>query len=562
MGIAQKLHDTFESWSDDWKERVQGWVIGAFTKGIEKSMDSLEPGLRDELVPMLSRMGEIDGIPPEMKKIIDDAIAKPQAIQFAALLPYMIGIMIGLGMGAATPLSKVGSYFIDKMVHSYRHTPGEVSHVWLRDPSKYEPLWQDLRDQGWTDDRIAIAKELAIVRLDGTTIAKAWLRNPVEGEAFWKDVADQGISPERIEILKELAHTRLDPQTVTSIWLRDQEKYAHLWKDLSDQGMTPERIDVLKELALVIPGPSDLVRMAVREVFSPEIVTKYGQMEDFPPDFATWGGKVGLSDEWAKNYWAAHWELPSAGQGYEMLHRNVISKEDLVTLLRTLDVMPYWRDKLIAIAYSPFTRVDVRRMHKLGLLAEDELQQSYQDIGYDPEKALKMVEFTLAYNADPEAGDLTEGDKVKAKERDLTKSDVLNGYEDGLLTLEDARTSLLALGYSDDETEYYISRIDFELERADIDVKLSYYHDAYIRNIHPKITTVANLGKLNLPSGQTDKLMSAWEMEKEVKTNRPTKAELLGFLRRGTITLERCRDELRGHGYTDEHIDWYLSGIE
>ncbi|GAH07016.1 unnamed protein product, partial [marine sediment metagenome] len=73
--------------------------------------------------------------------------------------------------------------------------------------------------------------------------------------------------------------------------------------------------------------------------------------EDYPKPLETWAAKKGLSKEWSQRYWAAHWSLPSASQGFEMLHRGIINQSDLNMLLRALDVMPFWREKLTGIAY-------------------------------------------------------------------------------------------------------------------------------------------------------------------------------------------------------------------
>jgi len=139
----------------------------------------------------------------------------------------------------------------------------------------------------------------------------------------------------------------------------------------------------------------DLITMSVREVFSPDIAQKFGQFEDFPADFATYAKQQGVSDEWAKRYWAAHWVLPSITMAFDMLHRGVIDQATINQLLRAQDIMPFWRDKITAISYNPYTRVDVRRMHKAGVLSEDEVLTAYKDLGYDDVKALKMTDFTL-----------------------------------------------------------------------------------------------------------------------------------------------------------------------
>ncbi|GAG78096.1 unnamed protein product, partial [marine sediment metagenome] len=86
---------------------------------------------------------------------------------------------------------------------------------------------------------------------------------------------------------------------------------------------------------------------------------------------------------------------PSPQQGFDMLHRGVISDDELNMLLRALDVMPFWRDKLTQIAFRPLTRVDVRRMYKQGVLTETEVYESYLIAGYNEQNAERMAEFTV-----------------------------------------------------------------------------------------------------------------------------------------------------------------------
>ncbi|GAH81965.1 unnamed protein product, partial [marine sediment metagenome] len=120
--------------------------------------------------------------------------------------------------------------------------------------------------------------------------------------------------------------------------------------------------------------------MAVREAFTPAIAKKFGQYEDFPPDFEKYAGMKGLSKEWAERYWAAHWSLPSPSQGYDMLHRGIIDNKELFMLMKALDIMPFWRDKLMQMSYHLLTRVDIRRMYKAGVLTEAEVYESYLQV--------------------------------------------------------------------------------------------------------------------------------------------------------------------------------------
>ncbi|KKK48591.1 hypothetical protein LCGC14_3143580, partial [marine sediment metagenome] len=82
-----------------------------------------------------------------------------------------------------------------------------------------------------------------------------------------------------------------------------QEEVHDDW--LGRSGFNQANIDLQTALYQEIPGPSDLVRMGVREVFTPEIAERFGQFEDFPPAFGEWMAKQGFTEEWA-NFWGAH----------------------------------------------------------------------------------------------------------------------------------------------------------------------------------------------------------------------------------------------------------------
>ncbi|MBA7587704.1 hypothetical protein ES708_29738 [subsurface metagenome] len=257
--------------------------------------------------------------------------------------------------------------------------------------------------------------------------------------------------------------------------------------------------------------------------------------------------------------------LPSVGQGFEMLHRGVIGMTatpdeplSLERLMTALDIMPAWREKLTAISFSPFTRVDVRRMHKIGVLKDGDLLKSYMDLGYDEFKAGKMAEFTILYNEEPPDEEETETDKRKIWEKDLTKTDILYGYENNILDEGLARNSLSALKYDSTEVDYYISKVNYKREKDETDSYLKYYHDAYVRGVLGHNELVDKLNELNLSGERSTYLFKVWDLERMARTTKPTKAELMTFLRKKVITEPIYIDEMKGLGYPQQYITWYL----
>lgn len=130
-----------------------------------------------------------------------------------------------------------------------------------------------------------------------------------------------------------------------------------------------------------VPGPGDQVRFQLREVYEPERRRQLLGNDDLTT-FKQFMGELGFSGYHADSYWAAHWVLPSITQLNEMLHRGVIDDATWEQFVRFNDFDPTaipWLKKTI---FSPFTRVDARRMASLGVLSDLELLQAYADIGF------------------------------------------------------------------------------------------------------------------------------------------------------------------------------------
>lgn len=389
-------------------------------------------------------------------------------------------------------------------------------------------------------------------------------RNPEEAPHFRETLAKLGHPDGDINRLNSLAEQLTPLGTIITAYLRGYAKDEDIDALLAKMGFSAQTTDWLKRGSLYVPQTPDLIRFAVREVYDPEISTAYGQAEGLAKNWANMEADAkaaGLSEDTFRKYWMAHWELPSIMQGFEMFHRGVIDKAKLESLFVALDIMPGWREDLTAIAYRPYTRVDVRRMHKLGILDNEQTKRAYMDLGYDEEKAQGMLDFTIAYNADPEESEKTSKDKEKEKERDLTKSDILRVYKAGIIGASTASEFLGNMGYDSQEVDYLISRIDFEVEQDRIESYLKLYHDQYIRGQLTTKDLEEKFGGLGLTGEQQGRLFEQWAIEDQTKAVIPSKAELVRFLQKEIIDQDTFKDQLRRRRYTEQAIAWYIEDI-
>ena len=409
------------------------------------------------------------------------------------------------------------------------------------------------------------------MRYDVSTAIQLRYRDLIPQQDYVTYMRSQGINEDRAGEIFELGKQLLDGYQIIALERRGKIDGPDVLTAIAKIGLDPGTYLKLKEVTEVIPAAGDIISFAVREVYSPEIAEAFGQFEGLDEVVSKAAADIkaiGMTKETFSKYWASHWMLPSVGQGFEMVHRDVIpqvSTEEkplgLDRLMTALDIMPAWRDKLTAISYSPFTRVDVRRMHKLGILSDDDLVRAYMDLGFDKTKAEAMRDFTIVYNFTPPEVEQTVEDTERAKQKDLTKADILNGYRDGLLNNEESKEVLGRLGYSENEVTFYLSREDYQSDAEAVDTQLKYYHDAYVYRVMDFNEVTDRLGTLNLPSSRIEKLFEVWDIEILAKARKPTKSELMTFLRKKVIDNPTFVSEMEGLGYPAKYIDWYLQTV-
>lgn len=356
-----------------------------------------------------------------------------------------------------------------------------------------------------------------------------------------------GIAPELSERMYEAGQQMLSAGDYVTLWRRGEMDEGELKEKLESLRFAPDDIHNAQLATVFYPGPQDLVRFAVREVFTPALAQKYGIFDDFPPEFGVEAEKVGVSERVAHWYWGAHWELPSAQAGYEMLHRGVIGAETLRELLRARDVMPYWREKLMDISYRPLTRVDVRRMYRLGVLDEDAVTKAYRDLGYDDDNAKLMTDFTVRYESDEMAG--------------VTRANIMSSYVKGIIESEDFDRYLAALGYPTEIVNFYRDQADFERAENTLD-ELS---DELIARYNVGLLSLDNLQQIlndsNLPLTYINKVLQKVKQAQSQRTKLPTRSDLSGWYEKKIISDVQFYNYMKQLGYREDFIEYYIAEI-
>lgn len=357
-----------------------------------------------------------------------------------------------------------------------------------------------------------------------------------------------GLDNEDIQALFISAYRLYDETTVRDLFLRGELTEDKARERLREMQYTDGRIDEMRKLWQVIPPIQDIITMSVREVFSPAKRASLGLDADFPEAVKEWAAKQGLSMEWAGNYWAMHWVLPSAQMGFEMLHRGEITEDELDELLIALDYAPRWHKPLKAIAYNVMTRVDARRLFELGILTPEALLKKYQEMGYNKEDAAALVKWTeIEYNQEA---------------KDVTKTELLSLYLEGFIERGELYSQLTALGYKSERIDSLVELASYKRAFAGQKSFIETLKRLYVAGEATEQNVQTELAVYNIDARRVTEMIDQWDLERRASVKLPTKADVDEWLSASIITETEYRQELARLGYNERYIGMYVRAIQ
>lgn len=362
-----------------------------------------------------------------------------------------------------------------------------------------------------------------------------------------------------------------------------------LWnRDLIDEGVVdfiirksgiadPNIASALKDLRYQIPPNSDIIRWVVREAFNPALIKKYGYFEEVPTSARVFskanglGGPTGVmypagtdadgkaipggEATWFDMEWVAHWDLPSPGQGYEMLHRlypksdygpapglnpkDAFTSVELQDLLKTADYPPYWRDKLMAISYAPLTRVDVRRMYQLGVLGKAAVYHAYRAIGYDDTNAKHLLNFTVKQ---------TEVDEQNKQQLKAIPK-ICKAFQVGIASELDFAKYLDTVGVEAGKALEIVNQCKYERRIKHVEKMIVVIKRQYVKGILNRDDTIKQLNALGIILDRVMEYLDEWSLQLTVGVREVSAGEILKWYKIGMLDAPSAYDRLIHLGY-------------
>lgn len=497
---------------------------------------------------------------------------------------------------------------------------GSLDELWRRGRINTEQWKKHVEALGFTKPTVDLLSKTVHRLLDPSVLVPALHRGLITPDNFIKSLKALGYPEGKAKVLKSASYFPVPPDVVTRGFHRGIFTENQAITRLKDLGFAPDSAASILDVSYLLATPADLIRFAVREVYDPVIRKKFGQDLEYPEALTTEGAKIGFPEKVLKDYWAAHWVLPSPGQAYDMFHRGLITSAELNKLFVALDFMPGWRDKLIAISHRLIPRRSLPRLIKQELITLSDLVARFKALGYSPKNSLIMGKSavlaaetdkrTLAkgevidayangvideptlishlqeldygedsityymYKADQKririAGAKAGPDLLSETKRikELTRQEVLRGFAEGLLEAEKATELLLELGFPQEAVTAMLSYETFRAMREDRDKHTAQVKRLFDAGLLDVVGTEQKLTNLGYVPQQSRRLTNLWGAERDADTQLATQQDKIGtkadyetWLKMGIIDVPTWVGAMRRLQFTDETINYNLQEI-
>jgi hypothetical protein len=308
-----------------------------------------------------------------------------------------------------------------------------------------------------------------------------------------------------------------------------------------------------------MPSVSDIVRFMVRDADDNEIAARYGTDDaldsKYGPQLKSWAKGQGITDEVMQYYWRSHWEIPSNTALFEMLHRLrpnrtgqgltggiTVSQKDIKDALVVNDVLPFWAERLMEISYKPLTRTDAQRAYFIDAISENELTDSYLDLGYNEDNAKRLVKFT---------------NQLKAKRKQATGGTekvptILKYYKNWLIGDTEATQRLKNSGLSEKAAKEALQIANVQ-RKNDSQVKcISGVKSQFKRYIINDIEARRDLTDIGVALENVGPLVNNWKCERASKPKELSAGQVCSAYQNNLINDVEYRRRMGAIGYQED----------
>jgi len=412
-----------------------------------------------------------------------------------------------------------------------RLTHTEVQELFNRYSLSHDEAIEELHRSGYTRDRAEKVISLGKQLLSGDVIAQMLNRDIL---SFTDGVAlarQTGMTDVQLNQLAQLYGDPLSPQLLGDAYRRGFISREEFERGIIQGPLRKEWFDTLEKLQLSRMSTVDAAD-AVNQGHIPlaegkRIAYENGLDAD---DFAVLIESAG--------------QPPGIEFADEAFNRGFISDEQYSRMFlesriknRYLPLLRQMRTRLIP-------QETARLLYRQGVYTESQALQTLLSHGFSAEDAAALL-----------AVERTRSDD---NTRELTRSQIVDMYEERMFTASDATTMLTGMGYSADDAQSMLELAELQRLRKFINSAVSKVHAAYVAGKITEIEASSALDYLGIPNESRDDYMALWDIERTTVSKTLTASQIRQAVAKGLIDRDNGLSRLVAQGYDVEDASLYL----
>lgn len=353
-----------------------------------------------------------------------------------------------------------------------------------------------------------------------------WDQGRGEAEAL-----KSGMTPQLFEVLMRITGQPLAPQVLMEAYRRGIIDEARMHEGLLQGDTRNEWFDVMVDLRYRPMSAGAAIAAAVQGHLPVEEAKRRAAEDGLDPA------------DWEPLYETAG-NPPGNETMLELLNRGDMSEAEVRQGLRESNLKNRYIDAFIKSRRRLMPQENIRMALRRGTMTVPEGLHRLQQLGYDAADAAALA--ALA------------GDEKTATDKDLARTQVVDGYMERFFTRDRAVELLDGLGYDTQEAGFLLDLADHAREERFRNAAVGRFHTLYVRRRVDRPAASNALDRLGVPPAQRDDLLKLWDLERDADVPDLTVAQYQGLLRRGVIDQDRFTTEMQRRGFTDEEAQFLI----
>lgn len=404
-----------------------------------------------------------------------------------------------------------------------RLAPGEILELARRGSISDDRARAMLQEHGIGRDDAELFLRLQSTSLTPDQLAAMVNRDIVTAQQAYDIAARAGMSKENMDRLALLGGDPLSPQDLGTAYRRGIINRARFEKGIVQGPLRKEWFDVLEKLQInrmSTVDAADAVNQGYMDLPEAQGIARENGLD--PNDFATLIQMAG--------------QPPGVEFAQEAWNRRMISESEFETMFLESRIKNRYLPLLKKMRVRLIPQETVRLLYREGVYSRESTLDTLIQHGYTAEDAAALLALEDA-----------RGDETT---RELTRAQIIDLYEEGILQLNDTVEMLLGLRYSEASARAMIELANLRNVRKFINSAVTRVRSAYLTGKIDLGEASAQLDALTVQSGQRDQYLAIWEVDRDTVSKTLTPAQIRQAMKKDLITEDDATERLVVSGYT------------